>query len=178
MNSLSSRPNVQSTLILSRENGSIIYASGTLSNAEAPESSILPSYEASTATIASPTPAHEMSQSTVSAEAIDPAPSEPTLAQKLAGIIMTFMESAERLGSSLNNLDPEQYEANMRRKMKTEDRAGQTQESNGKEEEHNSRSVDQDLQLLRLRTKCQEIIIYPDSKFLCCVVQGIGKVAS
>ena len=91
---------------------------------------------------------------------------------------MPFVESAERLGSSLGDLDPEQREANMRRKMKTQDGAGQTPEGNGKEEDHDGRSGFQDLQLLRLRTRSQEIIIYPDSKFLCSVVQGIGKIAS
>jgi hypothetical protein len=26
-----------------------------------------------------------------------------------------------------------------------------------------------------MRTKRQEIIIYPDTKFLCCVIQAVGK---
>ena len=32
-----------------------------------------------------------------------------------------------------------------------------------------------EVQLLRMRTKRQEIIIYPDTKFLCCVIQTVGK---
>lgn len=33
-----------------------------------------------------------------------------------------------------------------------------------------------EVQLLRMRTKRQEIIIFPDTKFLCCVVQAVGKL--
>jgi hypothetical protein len=29
-----------------------------------------------------------------------------------------------------------------------------------------------------LRTKRQEIIIYPDTNYLCCVVQSVGKQAN
>lgn len=34
---------------------------------------------------------------------------------------------------------------------------------------------DEDVQLLRLRTKKQEIIIFPDPNYLCCVVQNLAK---
>lgn len=45
------------------------------------------------------------------------------------------------------------------------------------EEVENSSKEDQ-VQLLRLRTKRQEIIIYPDSNYICCVVQSVGKQAN
>ncbi len=37
------------------------------------------------------------------------------------------------------------------------------------------RSEDGEVQLLRLRTKKHEIIVYPDAKFLCCVVSRSGQ---
>lgn len=35
--------------------------------------------------------------------------------------------------------------------------------------------TDNDVQLLRLRLKKQEVIIFPDPKYLCCVVQDMDK---
>ncbi len=43
------------------------------------------------------------------------------------------------------------------------------------EEESDSRSNDDEVQLLRMRTKHQEIIIFPDPNYICCVVQRVGK---
>ena len=35
--------------------------------------------------------------------------------------------------------------------------------------------AEDDVQLLRMRTKNYEIVIFPDRKFLCCVIQDITK---
>lgn len=43
---------------------------------------------------------------------------------------------------------------------------------------HTGLAADQDVQLLRMRTRKQEIIIFPDQNYLCCVIQNIGKGAT
>ena len=46
------------------------------------------------------------------------------------------------------------------------------------DDEPDSRSGEDDVQLLRLRTKHQEIIIFPDPNYICCVVQRVGKAGN
>jgi hypothetical protein len=56
------------------------------------------------------------------------------------------------------------------------------EESNARSKHHIGKDADahdkvggNEVQLIRMRTKRQEIIIYPDTKFLCCVIQAVGK---
>ena len=103
------------------------------------------------------------------------APEEFTYGQKLAASIMTFVTAGEGLGGNLEGLTPESTQNNLRRKMTFSDdkQTGTRYSVDG--EDGVSNAVDHELQLLRLRTKAQEIIIYPDQKYLCCVVQSTGK---
>jgi hypothetical protein len=45
-----------------------------------------------------------------------------------------------------------------------------------KDADTHEKAGENEVQLLRMRTRTQEIIIFPDTKFLCCVVQAIGKL--
>jgi hypothetical protein len=45
----------------------------------------------------------------------------------------------------------------------------------GKDADTRDKVGENEVQLIRMRTKRQEIIIYPDTKFLCCVIQAVGK---
>jgi hypothetical protein len=56
------------------------------------------------------------------------------------------------------------------------------EENNARSKRHTGKDADapdkvggNEVQLIRMRTKRQEIIIYPDTKFLCCVIQAVGK---
>jgi hypothetical protein len=89
----------------------------------------------------------------------------------LAAAVFQFVNTANSLGeilgpASRNGLRPEigygESTDSLRRGQNLEDDA------------ENTRSEDE-VQLLRLRLKHQEVIIFPDPNYICCVVQRLGK---
>ncbi|EXJ80303.1 hypothetical protein A1O1_08445 [Capronia coronata CBS 617.96] len=202
---LTERPNVQSTLILSRRDGSIIRATGvagsktsststTTPGAGAGAGAIYPQYPHAGAQLgprissesATDAAAQGSAEVTETTQGIQPEPGpepepepEPELepVELLASSIFQFVSTADALGGTLGTVSrgaagPEgprggavAYSEN-------------TREDAGLEEDADQTRAEDDVQLLRLRTKHQEIIIFPDPKYICCVVQRMGKTVT
>jgi len=86
-------------------------------------------------------------------------------AQILASNIYNFVVTAAALGSSLRSIEEEEDMHLARDEASTQENV-----------DLESHSGD-DVQLLRLRLKKQEVIIFPDPNYLCCVVQDLEKNA-
>lgn len=171
LKTLTKRPNVRSTLILSRKNGSIIKASGLIADETNGGANLQTSYGAND---------QSTSGAQVSADDTDPADGdteastqEPRLsrAQILAGSIFAFVAAAVDLGGSLQNL-VDQGESLPGTEGTTKESSQDN--SNPTQPKLDTQSED-DVQLLRLRLKKQEIIIFPDPNYLCCVVQDLER---
>jgi hypothetical protein len=171
---------VESTLVLSRGDGSIICATGSLSRNERNTAggrsrSTIP---ATATTSADPTSleATHNEEAELKADGVasqNKLPKNP--AETLALAVFGFVHSATLLGravagshSSQDNQDA--APANIFESIPSQPGDDQHQlkgdESTNKEDQ---------VQLLRLRTRRQEVIIYPDTNYLCCVVQSVGK---
>ncbi|RMD40671.1 hypothetical protein DV735_g4467, partial [Chaetothyriales sp. CBS 134920] len=162
LRSLSDRPNVESTIILSRKDGSIIRASGfntvekrrRARSLAAPQG--LPGNTDQAGLGSSGEPAEEVGQSP---------------AEELAVSILQCVQAADALGSNLAALSSEE---------ESEDYASRRSGPPGNVSEPElddskaSASNESAVQLLRLRVKQREIIIFPDPRYLCCVVQTAG----
>jgi hypothetical protein len=143
---------VQSTLILSREDGSVINATGFL-----PE---------------------EGSQSGRSQErgaSGNLLKEGPVPAEQLASAIFEFVLASNSLSSKMELLS-------VQNSGRLDITSLSNEENNERSRHHVEKDVDthekvggNEVQLIRMRTKRQEIIIYPDTKFLCCVIQAVGK---
>jgi hypothetical protein len=95
----------------------------------------------------------------------------PTRAEKLASEIFHFVSVASSLASALQSTVTPKGSSGMY-KDGVGYQPSQKETSIGKtEQEVDSNEV----QLLRMRSKKHEIIIYPDPKFLCCVVQNMER---
>lgn len=159
LRNLSRRPNVQSTLILSRKDGSIIRASGDILEHRHNE-------------IETRRQADNASSVDDSSAVLTEAPRirnelKPTYAQILASNIHMFVLSATALSASVSSVD---RQARMSPRRNEEDKEAD-------EGRHLSNTAEADIQLLRLRLKRQEVIIFPDTKYLCCVIQDLEKSA-
>jgi hypothetical protein len=60
--------------------------------------------------------------------------------------------------------------------LSSEGKSAKPKQQIDKDTDMHEKIGESEVQLLRMRTKTQEIIIFPDAKFLCCVVQAIGKL--
>ncbi|KAJ9612174.1 hypothetical protein H2200_003771 [Cladophialophora chaetospira] len=173
---LTERPNVQFTLILSRRDGSIIRATG-----------LGPQEQEGTSASGKPYQWAQARESNNGPEGSDregaSAPNQtgdgdvPQIAKPveiLAASIFQFVNNANMLGETLGTTSRSRgntdgpyaaagYAAEASRKQRSSD-----------EDTENTPGED-GVQLLRLRTKHQEIIIFPDSNYICCVVQRIGN---
>lgn len=173
---LTSRPGVQSTLILSRKDGSIIQRTGLL----APQEPSTPRQTPLASSAAEPNPL---------AQTPDPAPAspaptnsqstyQPSQAETLAAHIFSFVSSASALGVSLSKpILPQTGDAPNSSGL---DGAYGTY-SNGTrtpQEEQDADAGDRDeedeVKLLRMRTKKHEIVVVPDKKYLLCVVHDVA----
>ncbi|RMZ78639.1 hypothetical protein DV738_g3802, partial [Chaetothyriales sp. CBS 135597] len=157
LRSLSDRPNVESTIILSRKDGSIIKASGFNTVEKRRRARSLAARQGP------PGNADQPSLGS-SGELVKDVSQSP--AEELAVSILKCVQAADALGSNLAALSSEgEYEDYVSRK------AGRS-EGNGSElepelDEHKaSVSNESAVQLLRLRVKQREIIIFPDPHYL------------
>lgn len=146
LQNLARRPNVQSTLILARKDGSIIKVSGALLDeqdreSERPRAAVK---EGSTET--------------------DAGEQRSTQVHLLARGVYEFVVAAESLGETVQAIRQRQQSAYS---MDTYGDRG----SDGTE--NAAQLARADVQLLRLRLTSQEVIIFPDPNYLCCVVQDL-----
>ncbi|KAE8388010.1 hypothetical protein BDV23DRAFT_159874 [Aspergillus alliaceus] len=178
---LTSRPGVQSTFILSRKDGSIIQSTGLLAAKSASSSS--PSMSQTDISAEEPsesttTPAEPSSPSTPSGAATHRQSSyQPSQAEALAARIFAFVSSASDLSLSLSRPPPETTNGS-----KTEPNGFQEGLGNGisrddGDGETSEKEDDDEVKLLRLRTKKHEIVVVPDKKYLLCVVHDAAHPA-
>lgn len=96
-------------------------------------------------------------------------------AETLALSVFGFVHSATMLGRAVGRSHIDQDSQDTARASLFETSTTQTRNDQHEIENDESTGREDQVQLLRMRTKRQEIIIYPDSKYLCCVVQSVGK---
>ncbi|KAL1956373.1 hypothetical protein VTO42DRAFT_7356 [Malbranchea cinnamomea] len=192
---LTSRPDVQSTLILSRKDGSIIQVTGQLAQLPAPKapspsaqslaqeiSTESPSSKAeseSTNTIANELPQQETRGATPTSNHAKGKVYKPTKLEILAGQIFAFVSSASALSSTLSHstVDDDEEGEFGRLTHLSSSQAPRTGKQENDQESH-EREEDEDVKLLRLRTKAHEIIIIPNRRFLLCVVHDVSGAGS
>jgi hypothetical protein len=174
---LTDRPNVQATLILSKADGSIIRATGVIVSDKQLSSNTTSQYQWSTLTsrqdeqLTSKVTEQEPGNGAQQVE--DPSRGKQQPVEILAASIFQFVNNATSLGLTLGSVS---RNSGMAGAASYKDSSTSRQEPST-EEEH-PRTKDDEVQLLRLRTKYQEIIVFPDPNYICCVVQKVGKAGS
>lgn len=170
LQNLSKRPNVRSTLILSRKDGSIIRATGSIAGdkerGQRP-SSVYGNVEPNRLAESIDRDAKAQQD-----EGNEEAKVEPTMspAQILAESIYTFVAAAGALAGSLGKIDL------LADAPSTRNEAGRVgAQKDDLTAASTASQTDSEVQLLRLRLKKQEVIIFPDPQYLCCVVQELEK---
>ena len=186
---LQSRPDVQSTLILSRKDGSIIQATGQLEQLSTPNPASTPnsdsilenapqrstSEQPESADTAPTEPTEGESPSPADTQPAQDTPYKPSQAETLAAHIFAYVSSASALSTCLSRSaagrDEETEYSGSNTQSAPQNGVTQNQDDNeGLPEE------DDELKLLRLRTRANEIIIFPDRRFLLCVVHDLAAM--
>ncbi|KAJ5171020.1 uncharacterized protein N7500_003803 [Penicillium coprophilum] len=167
---LTSRPGVQSTLILSRKDGSIIQSTGQLAQTTEEDSTSRTAHiPASTSEPASLSTTQPTDPSPTPSTASQPY--QPSQAETLAAHIFAFVSSAEALGISLSRPTLTVQRPSDAHWDVDRDYAN---EGTAREEDRDGDGIDRDedgeVKLLRMRTKKHEIVVVPDRKYLLCVV--------
>lgn len=179
---LTERPNVQSTLILSRKDGSIIRATGTDDTVARNSSASVNAYQWSQTREAKGGTEGLDRESMPTADKPDDSADIQESAKPveiLASTIFQFVNNANVLGETLGAMPwsgarPDgSFTAGVYATGLDPSKKGRSSEDDA---ENGSRG--DDVQLLRLRTKHQEIIIFPDPNYICCVVQRVGKAGA
>lgn len=200
---LTSRPGVQSVMILSRKDGSIIQVSGVLAQNDATptaeesdtstpsEANVFPDDEKSApettpeetrnddSNRSSNSNDNEESANTAVTADTPTQPYQPTHAELLAAHIFSFVASAVSLSDCLT--DPKKGQ-----KTPTENAPANETDTVADSESHDTptshgipeREEEDDVKLLRMRTRLQEIIIIPDRRYLLCVVHDNSSTPS
>lgn len=193
---------MQSTLILSRKDGSIIQStgllaantnttgiananttvnapparanSGSISTTENPAGSVVPT-ASSPETSASPLSHQDTNNATTLAKSAN-TPYKPSQAEALAAHIHAFMTSASgltlSLSGSVSSVPEVGHESRPGGVNGTEDSTADDQDRD------NERDEDDEIKLLRLRTKKHEIVVVPDRKYLLCVVHDASGASA
>jgi hypothetical protein len=151
---------------LSRKDGSIIKVAGFASAEKRQRAQSTVTYPAAVAT-----QSNEENGTTEEAAANETDTASPP--EELAAAIFQFMKVAESLGSTLTSVSKEENLDDSAGRRN--DTGSRTQDRIGAAEDGDSRRHDSQVQLLRLRIRQREIIIFPDVRYLACVVQRIGK---
>lgn len=164
---LTDRPNVQSTLILSRKDGTIIRATG-VDAAEKQNSA--GGYQWST----TPSNTEVQQETEVKTAEQEDAESKLQPVAVLASSIFQFVNNASSLATTLGTTSRHVTGA------QSGFAAGEpgNKDDGTTEDEVDPKASEDEVQLLRLRTKHQEIIIFPDPNYICCVVQRMGKAGT
>jgi hypothetical protein len=170
---LTERPNVLSTLILSRRDGSIIRATGVGTSEEKGSSASGKSYQWAQV--------QESNVGSKEASASD-RPDDPAGVQQaakpfeaLAASIFHFVNNANVLGAILGTASQDGVRGDGTSTAGYGQAADASKKEKSFDEDAETSSSADEVQLLRLRIKHQEIIIFPDANYICCVVQRIGK---
>ena len=166
LQALANRPGVESTLILSRSDGSIIKVTGSL------EEPRLDNQENSTTSPpppGSPTPAGTSARNTSAGGEVvaESAERGPTRAEILASQIFRFVSVSSSLASSIPSATSSKGSSAAHVGGNGYRSASDDTSTEGARQETPEPN---EVQLLRMRSKKHEIIIFPDPKFLCCVV--------
>jgi hypothetical protein len=164
---LTDRPNVESTLILSRKDGSIIKTSGFASSEKRRRAQ-------SSAPFQPPENGLQSKDEGAAGEEADSEQRKSLPQEELAASIFHFMKAAGTLGSTLTSVADEQAQEDGSQLRKS-DANNVAPDAGDTTEEGETRRNDSQVQLLRLRVRHREIIIFPDPQYLCCVVQRVGK---
>ncbi|CAG8890350.1 unnamed protein product [Penicillium egyptiacum] len=169
---LTSRPGVQSTLILSRKDGSIIQSTGQLAQTTEENGSSRTAQIPSSTTDPNPLSAAQTTDPSPASPAAMSQPYQPSQAETLAAHIFAFVSSAEALGVSLSRPTPTVQRPNDNHWDVNYDYGNEV--GTAREEDRDGDGVDRDedgeVKLLRMRTKKHEIVVVPDRKYLLCVV--------
>ena len=104
-----------------------------------------------------------------------PAKEGPTPAEQLASAIFQFVSASNPLSSKMEMLSVQQARRLDITSLGNEEKSATQKRRDDKDADSNDKTGANEVQLLRMRTKRQEIIIFPDTKFLCCVIQAVGK---
>jgi hypothetical protein len=175
---LTSRPGVQSTLILSRRDGSIIQSTGQI----AAQENASPRTTPPTSSTTDQTPTAQPSDSSP-ASPISPTPTtyQPSQAEALAAHIFNFVSSASALGISLARPITTQSTTNGHSSSGLDAEYGSYGNGTGtttpREEDQDGqgdREEEDEVKLLRMRTRKHEIVVVPDRKYLLCVVHDVA----
>ena len=92
--------------------------------------------------------------------------------------VFSFVQSATMLGRAVGGSHSDVDTRDAARTNLFDTITSQSGSNQNQMEENENTSKEDQVQLLRLRTRRQEIIIYPDSNYICCVVQSVGKQAN
>lgn len=154
---------------MSRNDGNIIKATGCLEDA-----SEHPGNGSTPLDTVSPTPGHLESVAAASAEdrhGADGRTGTRARAEKLAADIFHFVSVASFLSASVHLTASERGPSSMYNDGSTYSRSGSGASVDEAAHEREANEV----QLLRMRSKKYEVIIFPDPNFLCCVVQNVER---
>jgi hypothetical protein len=194
---LTSRPGVQSTLILSRKDGSIIQSTGLLAanagstgngNGNANANANLPASRTNSGSISTTeNPASGVAAATAgspetiaqdnsnNATTLAKSPYKPTQAEALAAHIHAFTTSASGVTLALSGSTSAAQIGHESRPSVNNGVADSTADDQDKD---NERDEDDEIKLLRLRTKKHEIVVVPDRKYLLCVVHDASGASA
>jgi hypothetical protein len=140
-------------LILSRWDGSIIKATGAVAAEKRKRAQSVADYQPATG------------EGTGDADA----EMQPTPAEALASSIFQFMKIAGSVGDTLCAVSMEQEAEDFSLRRSDQDQKGSAYGT------HAVPIDESQIQLLRLRIKHREVIIFPDPRYICCVVQRTGR---
>lgn len=177
LQNLSDRPNVESTLILSRRDGSIINASGVLASKNAGHQA-----QASYSRMRNIQSAgaaqrdEEINQASADADAAGIISKEytPTAAERVAESIFEFVRLATNLNSKLESTQKE-TEFDRADRIEHTDAGKEPLPEADEDNESRESSKNRDEQLITMRTRRKEVVILADARFLCCVIHNATK---
>jgi hypothetical protein len=158
---------VQSTLILSRKDGSIIQSTGQL--AQATEENTTSRTAHIPPTDLNPFSTTQPSDSTPASPALTQS-YQPSQAETLAAHIFAFVSSASALGISLSRPGPAHGGPSDSHWDVNYDYGNEASTAREDRDDGVDREEDGEVKLLRMRTKKHEIVVVPDRKYLLCVV--------
>lgn len=95
--------------------------------------------------------------------------------EQLASSIFDFVKAASSLGLTLCEVSAEDNDDSAAFHRTRQETMSISDANKTSPDETNQARDESQVQLLRLRIKSREIIVFPDPQYLCCVVQRIGK---